>query len=86
MKKMELIGKGKGRTGGKREGLGQRAKRGQVVWCEREGGHAGRRDGRNVNKRANREKQREKKEGTKISLQTHTQTYTLTDTRDRELV
>ena len=52
---------GKGETGGKRRGLGEGAKGGQVVWCEREEGHVGRRERRDGNKRANREKQREKR-------------------------
>lgn len=87
---------GKGRTEGKRRGLGERAKGGQVVWCEREGGHAGGRDGRDGNKRANREKQREKEEqkgtGTAPSFDTSSPTHTLkhihtlTHTRDSELV
>lgn len=96
--RMELIGRVREScTGGRRRvSLGERAKGGQVVWCEREGGHAGRRKGRHGNKRANREKQKRKRgmrRDRDISNVLHLLTdthkkhlHTLTHTREREVV
>lgn len=60
MKEWSWLEKGrKARTGGKRRGLGERAKGGQVVWCDREGGHAGAgREGMGIREQTERKKRK----------------------------
>lgn len=85
--RVEVIWKKEGKKDRQRErrrAPGERAKGGQIVGYETEGGHMGRREGRNGNKSKQREKEQRRGTGIPPTFDTSSKTHTRTHTHPHE--